>query len=433
MKYKQMIQLGGDVSTESFGSIIPPLPVDGEYTDISLSDVRDAEVALENYSSAIRYLGNVSKKLVGLRASLLSNTSEPLSPAAVEAYAIAVEGLVKPLGLGGLMVSAEGFQFDNAASLAYSAEGIKEVVLGLIERIVKLINQAIERAGEYIKKFFDATERLKKSYDSLYSKAEGLGGRSVTTPTIDVSFSEAEWVMTSDGRVDIGAALLAYDRLVVEMMLGYPEKVSGFVRSIAKVISGWAGNPEGAKNPDAFSGIQPPLLHNVNPNSGIKTDFQFSPYRIHVNTKGLGEVEFTDAPWTASGEPPESVQATVLQGQVILSNIQVARRIMDNAVSAKNAIEGLTFSMGEYGKAVEALSNMKFEDDETADAVRDRLVEVNASVRSWADLPIRIAAKAMHGVSASESIMSEMITKGYGKKDTDAGATGNAANATGGN
>lgn len=432
MKYKQMIQIGGTAATESLGSIIPPLPVDGEYTDISLSDVNDAEVALENYSSAVVYLNGVSRKLTKLRASMLSNTSEPLSRASVEAYSIAVESLIKPLGLTGLVVSAEGFQFDNAASLTYSAEGIKELVLNLIARIVKLIGEAVDKAGEYIKKFFDATENLKKRYDTLYSKAEGVGGRSVTTPSVDVPYSEAEWVMNAQKVVDVNAALLAYDRLVAEMMLGYPEKVSSFVRSIASVIAGWAQKPEGAKNPDAFSGIQPPLLHNVNPNSGVKTDFMFSPYRIHVNSKGLGTVDFTDAP-NMDDNAPSTVKANVLQGQVILSNIVVARRIMEHAITAKNAIEGLTFSMGEYGKAVESLGNMTFEDEEVANAVRDRLVDVNASVRSWADLPIRVAAKAMHGVSSAEAIMSVMISKGYGKKDTDAGATGNAANATGGN
>lgn len=431
MNYKQMIQIGGIVSTESAGSIIPPLPVDGEYTDISLDDVRDAEVALENYSSAIDYLHGVAGKLVKLRASMLSNNREPLSRASVEAYGIALDGLVRPLGLSGIMVSAEGFQYDAAASLTYSSEGIKEVVLSLIDRIVKLITQAVEKAGEYIKKFFDATESLKKRYDTLNGKAEGLGGRTMTTPNIEIPYSEAEWVMTSDNKVDVGAALLNYDLIVTQMMLGYPERVSQFVIGISKVIAGWATNAEGAKNPDAFSGIKPPLLHSVNPNSGMKEDFKYSPYRIHVDMEGLGEVDFTDAPNHAN-EPPEKMMVSVLQAQVILSNIKTARRIMDNAVSAKNAIEGLTFSMGEYGKAVEALSNMKFDDEEAADAVRSRLVEVNASVRSWADLPIRFAAKAMHGVSAAESIMSKMVAEGYGKKETDAGATGNAANATGG-
>ena len=429
MKYKQMIRIGGTVSTESAGSIIPPLPVDGEYTDITLNDVRDAEVALENYSSAIGYLNGVAGKLVKLRASMLSNTSEPLSRASVEAYAIAVEGLIKPLGINDLMVSAEGFQHDNAASLTYSAEGVKEVVLNLIERIVKLISEAIEKAEVYIKKFFDATESLKKRYDTLYGKAEGLGGRSVTTPSVEVPYSEAEWLMTSDNRVDVAAALNNYRQIVNEMLLGYPENVSKFVRAIASVVSGWATDPSKAKDPNVFSGITPPLLRNVNPRSGIKEDFLFSPYRIHVDMEGLGAVDFTDAPNHAD-EPPSTMSVSVMQGQVILSNIATARQIMDNAVSAKNAIEGLTFSMGEYGKAVQALTNMQFDDEELASAVRERLVEVNASVRSWADLPIRFAAKAMHGVSAAEAVMSKMVTDGYGKKDTDAGATGNA---TGGN
>lgn len=426
MKYKDMVRLGGTVSTESGGTIIPPLPMDGEYTDATLGDVQDAEVSLESQVLAISYLNGVANKVRALRASMLSNTTEPLTKVSVEAYSQAIDALVKPLGLKDIMVSMEGFAHDYDASLEYSAEGIKEVLMSLLERILKLIRGATEKAEGYVAKFFDATENLKGRYDSLAQKAEGTGGRSITTPTIDVSFTEASWVMDNHRNVSIDGAMVVFDKTVNQTLLGYPETVAKYVRDIAAVVAGWANDPSTAKNPDVFNGIKTPLIHGVNPNTGVKEDFNYTPYRIVVNTTGLGGVEFDDSVIT-HGEPPESVQVTVLQAQAILNNVRAAKRIIDNAITSKQAIEGLTNCMRVYGDAVEAISKLTIEDEETASALRERLVEANAAIRSWCDFPIRVAAKVMHGVSAAESIMSKMVSEGYGKKDTDAGATGKAA------
>lgn len=424
MKYKQMLDLGLTVSSESLDSMIPSLPVDGQYTDATLDDVTNIEGSMEDLSAGLHVLNGVATKLVVIRNAMLS--SGPLSAVSVEAYTTAIDNLLNPLGLKDLMISAEGFAHDHEASLKYSGEGIQEVLNTIIERLIELIQAAVEKGKEYVTKLFGATEPLEKRLQTTLAKADKLSLVSASKPTVEITASEAEWIVDGKGSMDISMAVKAYENMLGSATYGKPEVAGRFIRSVVSIMKGWTTNVDAAFSDDAFKSVdRPPMSTGYNPKTGIDESFDYTPYALHISADVLPTIEFVHR--EDREEPKDKVQIPVVQTMAMVSFLTGLSRVVNTLKEQQARYEEVQTAMTEYGQVVESLKSIRFEDEEKGSRFRDVLMMVNASVRSFADYPIRAAAKGIHGVSALESVMSKMLSQGYGKSEQDAGATGTGA------
>ena len=426
MKYKQMLNIGLAASSESLDSMIPPLPMDGEYTDATLADVGDVEQSMEDLSTGMEVLNNVARKLATIRDNMVKGGT--LSKVSVEAYATAVDNLVNPLGLSGLLVSAEGFEHDNAASLKYSAEGIKETLVTILDRLIELIMTAVEKGKEYVAKMFGATEPLAKRLETLISKADALSTVSASKPNVDISAAQMEWLVSTKGTKDISLATKWYQGYLISATFAGPEHVARYIRSVTNVMKGWTTNSAAAFDENAFASVEkPPTSTGLNPKTGFDELFFYSPYQLHISSDPLPVIEFVHR--EEAEEMPEQTPVAVMQAMVIVSMATGIRSSLKSFNDNRDRYDEVQTALGEYGQVIEQLKGIQFEQDEDASRFREVLLMVNSSVRSYGDYPVRMAAKMLHGLSAMEAIMSKMINEGYGKKETDAGATGTGATA----
>lgn len=424
MKYKQMLNIGLAASNESHDSMIPPLPMDGEYTDATLGDVGDVEQSMEDLSTGMEVLNGVARKLSTIRDSMQKGGT--LSKVSVEAYATAVDNLVNPLGLSGLLVSAEGFEHDNAASLKYSAEGIKETLMTIIDRLIELILAAVEKGKEYVAKMFGATEPLANRLDALIAKANSLSTVGASKPNVDISAAQMEWLVSTKGTKDVSMAAKWYQSYLVAATFGKPEQVARYIRSITSVVKGWTTNSAAALDENAFASVEKlPTSTGLNPSTGYDELFIYTPFQMHVSSDPLPVVEFVHR--DAAEEMPEQSPVAVMQAMMIDAMATGIRGTLKTFNENRDRYDEVQTALAEYGQVVEQLKGIEFEQDEQASRFREVLMMVNASVRSHGDFPVRMAAKMLHGLSAMEAIMSKMINDGYGKKETDVGATGTGA------
>lgn len=421
MNYKQMINIGLTVSGESLDSMIPSLPVDGQYTDATLDDVSNIEGSMEDLSAGLHVLNNVADKLMVIKQSMASNG--PLTAVSVEAYTTAIDNLVNPLGLKGLMISAEGFAHDQDASLKYSAEGIQEVLNTIISRLIELIQAAVEKGKGYLTKLFGATEPLDKRLKDTLAKADKMTLVSASQPTVEITASEAEWITGINGTMDISMAVKAYENILGSATYGSPENAARLIRSVVSIMKGWTSNIDAAFAEDAFKNVdRPPLSTAYNPKTGIDESFVYTPYALHISADVLPTIEFV--PREDREEPKGKIQIPAIQTMAMVSFLTGLIRVVETLKEQQQRYEEVQAAMTEYGQVVESLKGIQFDDEEKGSRFRDLLMMVNASVRSFGDYPIRAAAKGIHGVSALESVMSKTLTQAYGKSETDKGATG---------
>lgn len=428
MNHKKLMNLGLSVSLESEkiplgDTMIPAMQLDGENT----LDTLDANRGLENIGLAIEHLNKVYGKLDNIRVSMLSNAAQgPLTKVSVEAYSQAIDNLIRPLGLSGVTVSAEGFAHDHNASLTYSEEGIKEVLTSLLRKIVELIGSAVEKGKVYIQKIFTGTANLEERLQALGQKLNQHNNEP-TNATTSITRAEAEWITKVGGQPNAGDATIFYQRGLGAAVISQPRNVKTFLKEINHIVADWAQNPQKARH-ESWKTAQFP--YRVNPKTGYDDDFNFGPYAIHATLDELPTIEFVARDIDTSDDDSE-VQIPTMQIIPMRSNVSGLLSVLKTAHEYEPQYAEVTAELENFAKIMESLLAIKYDDDNEMLVMRDKIMHVNATVRSFADFPIRTAAKYMQGISALESIYSKMLKQGYGSKKTEGATGGTGPAATG--
>jgi len=419
MSYKDLLNISAeslDQEPVAHSTLILLPATDSGYTQDGSVIIRAAD-DLAVSQEAIESLSNIYRKLTNIKLSMRANAANgPLSKVSVEAYDGAINHVLRNTGLRDLIVSAEGFEHDPQSSLTYSEEGISATLQKIIDKIIELIKGWFGKAEKYAEKILAGTADLKPRAEAMRDAIRNWGPKEPNVKEITLSGSEAAW-LTVKGKVNLQYATGIAAGACQKTIAGLPSDCVTYVNKLTDVLKGWTRDPNSFNSENPFADNKFfPRLPETNPKTMMSDQWSVGPYQLgysetnHLKTAGFTERE--------GFEVGDEVTLPVLSvgelGNTVASLITIFG-ITEN-ISAIG--EKATDALKSFSASIEALRDIKTDDESKIDEMRSAAMEAWESARSFTQLPLAIEGKVLQVARAAVPVAERMV-EAYGEKKAE--------------